>query len=234
MRLCVIPARGGSKRIPRKNVKYFCGQPMISRSIQAAKKSGCFDKIIVSTDDVEISKVALEFGAEVPFIRPKELSDDHTTIIPVIKHAIQQLGNQGYNAKEVCCLYATAPFVREADINNGLKTLIDLKAEYTLPATTFPYPIQRSFRINQGKGISMLFQEHENTRSQDLEEIYHDAGQFVWGIASAWLNSKTVFGENTAIIELPRDIVQDIDTMADWEQAELKFRLLERSLLNMK
>ena len=234
MRLCVIPARGGSKRIPKKNIKNFCGQTMIARSIQAAKKSGCFDRIIVSTDDDEISKVALEYGAEIPFVRPKELSDDYTATVPVIKQAIQQLDKQGYVAKEVCCLYATAPFVRVADIIKGLKTLIELKVDYTFSATTFPYPIQRALRISQGKGVSMLFQDYESTRSQDIDEAYHDAGQFYWGTRSAWLNSKPVFGDNSAIIELPRDIVQDIDTQTDWEQAELKFRFLESLLLNIK
>jgi pseudaminic acid cytidylyltransferase len=231
MRLCVIPARGGSKRIPRKNIKYFCGQPMISRSIQAAKQSNCFDKIIVSTDDVEISKVALEYGAEVPFTRPHELSCDFTETVPVIKHAIQQLGKQGFDAKEVCCLYATSPFVRVADITKGLKKLIDLNTDYIFSATTFPYPIQRALRLSQGKGVSMLFPDYKNTRSQDLDEVYHDAGQFYWGTSSAWLNNKPIFGENSAVIELPRTMVQDIDTHADWEQAELKFRLLENSLL---
>ncbi len=232
MRVCVIPARGGSKRIPRKNIKYFCGQPMISRSIQAAIKSNCFDKIIVSTDDVEICKIALEYGADVPFIRPDILSDDFTETVPVIKHAVQELNIQGFNVSNVCCLYATSPFVRVTDIVKGLKKLINLNADYIFTATTFSYPIKRALSINQGKGVSMLFPDFKNIRSQDIDEAYHDAGQFYWGTASAWLKSKPIFGENSAIVKLPRAIVQDIDTLEDWEQAELKYRLMESTLLN--
>lgn len=227
MRLAVIPARGGSKRIPRKNIKEFCGKPMIAWSIEAAQQSGCFDQIIVSTDDVEIAEVARQFGATVPFMRPAELSDDHTGTIPVIRHAVEWFNAQGRVVEQVCCLYATAPFVRVEDIQRGLKILDETGSDYAFSVTSYPFPIQRAIRITEQGRVEMFNSEHFNTRSQDLEEAYHDAGQFYWGRASAWLRGKMIFSPDSAPILLPRHRVQDIDTPEDWLRAEWMFKAMQ-------
>lgn len=224
MKLAVIPARGGSKRIPRKNIKEFCGKPMIAYSIEAAQKSGCFDRIIVSTDDEEIAATAKKYGAEVPFMRPKGLSDDHTPTIPVIAHAIQACGETLENIEAVCCLYATAPFVQADFIQQAYDRLFTCNATYCFSATTFAFPIQRAFKIE--KGIEMFYPEHFATRSQDLEEAYHDAGQFYWGTPEAWLEGKMIFAPHSEAVILPRHLVQDIDTMEDWKRAELMYKAL--------
>lgn len=226
MRLAVIPARGGSKRIPRKNIKLFCGKPMIGWSIEAAQQSGCFDQIIVSTDDVEIAEVARQFGAAVPFMRPAELSDDHTGTIPVIRHAVEWFNAQGRVVEQVCCLYATAPFVRVEDIQRGLKILHEMGSDYAFSVTSYPFPIQRAIRITEQGRVEMFNPEHFNTRSQDLEEAYHDAGQFYWGRASAWLQGTMIFSPDSAPVLLPRHRVQDIDTPEDWLRAEWMFKAM--------
>lgn len=228
MRLAVIPARGGSKRIPRKNIRDFCGLPMIARSIQAAQESGCFDRILVSTDDAEIAVVARQYGAITPFIRPVELSDDHTGTIPVIAHAIDWMQRQGERVDEVCCIYATAPFVQAEDLRRGLALLQEKKADYAFTVTSYPFPIQRAVRINERGEVEMFQPEHFATRSQDLEEAYHDAGQFYWGQAQAWLAQQPVFAGRSVPLVLPRSRVQDIDTAEDWARAELLYRLLEQ------
>lgn len=226
MRLAVIPARGGSKRIPRKNIKPFGGLPMIAWSIRAAQLSQCFDRIIVSTDDTEIAQVAQANGAEVPFVRPPELSDDHTGTIPVIAHAIDWQNQNGDQAQEVCCIYATAPFMQAADLKRGLSTLQSTGADYAFSVTTYPFPIQRAIRITTDMRVEMFSQPHFNTRSQDLEEAWHDAGQFYWGTAKAWLTGKPIFSRDAVPVPLPRYRVQDIDTPEDWKQAELIFNSL--------
>jgi pseudaminic acid cytidylyltransferase len=223
MKIAVIPARGGSKRIPRKNIKLFCGKPMIAWSIEAALESDCFDHVVVSTDDAEIADVAREYGAQVPFMRPTTLSDDHTGTIPVIRHAIEWFGEQGQVSDQVCCVYATAPFVGAADIRRGLDILTGAGSDYAFAVTKYPFPIQRAIRITDEGRVAMLNPEHFNTRSQDLEEAYHDAGQFYWGRASAWLTGKVIFGPHAAAIQLPRYRVQDIDTVEDWQMAEYLF-----------
>nr|WP_294867093.1 pseudaminic acid cytidylyltransferase [uncultured Pseudogulbenkiania sp.] len=228
MRLAVIPARGGSKRIPRKNIKDFCGQPMIARSIAAARQSGCFDRIIVSTDDHEIADVARILGAEVPFMRPAELSDDHTGTIPVMAHAIRWQQLHGEAAEQVCCIYATAPFVAADDIARGLQLLQDSAARYAFSVTSYPFPIQRAIRLTASGHVAMFSPEHFNTRSQDLEEAYHDAGQFYWGDAAAWLDGTPIFSEAAVPVILPRHRVQDIDTPEDWARAEIMFRALQQ------
>lgn len=228
MRLAVIPARGGSKRIPRKNIKAFGGKPMIAWSIEAALESGCFDQVIVSTDDAEIAQVAKEYGAAVPFMRPADLSDDHTGTIPVIRHAIEWVNaHSDDRLQQVCCLYATAPFVRAEDIRQGLAVLTDTGSDYAFSVTSYAFPIQRALRLTQEGRVDMFNPEHFNTRSQDLEEAYHDAGQFYWGQAEAWLQSKVIFTEGSASVLLPRHRVQDIDTPEDWERAEWMFRALQ-------
>ena len=228
MKLAVIPARGGSKRIPRKNIKLFGGKPMIAWSIEAAIQSGCFDRIIVSTDDAEIADVARAYGAEVPFVRPPELSDDHTATIPVVAHAIQWVSQQFGPVELACCLYATAPFIQSKDLQQGLNALQQSDALYALTVTNFAAPIQRSFRITQQQRIEMFNPDQYNTRSQDLEEAYHDAGQFYWGRAEAWLSSTPLHSEFAIPLLLPRYRVQDIDTMDDWIRAEMMFEILDK------
>lgn len=227
MKVAVIPARGGSKRIPRKNIKEFCGKPMIAYSIEAALQSGCFDKIIVSTDDSEIAQVAKSYGAEVPFIRPKELSNDYTGTIPVIRHAIDWLVKQGSDPNLVCCLYATAPFVTAEYLQQGLQQLEETNAAYAFTVTSYAFPIQRAIKLNPELGVEMFDANNFNTRSQDLEEAWHDAGQFYWGRVGAWLSEKIIFGADSTPVILPRHRVQDIDTPEDWERAEWLFKALQ-------
>jgi pseudaminic acid cytidylyltransferase len=229
MRLAVIPARGGSKRIPRKNIKSFCGKPMIAWSIEACQASGCFERIIVSTDDTEIADVARTHGAEVPFMRPPELSDDHTGTIPVVAHAVGWMGQHIGPVEFACCLYATAPFVQAQDLCQGLDVLQRSGAQYAFTVTNFAAPIQRSFRITDHQRIEMFNPAQFNTRSQDLEEAYHDAGQFYWGRAQAWLAAMPLFSRASAPIVLPRYRVQDIDTQDDWIRAEMMFEIFNPS-----
>lgn len=229
MRLAVIPARGGSKRIPRKNIKSFSGKPMIAWSIEAALASGCFDRIVVSTDDPEITEVARAHGAEVPFKRPPELSDDHTGTIPVVAHAVDWMVHQVGPVQFACCIYATAPFVQAQDLQKGLKLLQQSGAQYAFTVTNFAAPIQRSFRITDQQRIEMLNPAQFNTRSQDLEETYHDAGQFYWGRAQAWLSAMPLYSEFALPLVLPRYRVQDVDTQDDWIRAELMFEIFNHS-----
>jgi pseudaminic acid cytidylyltransferase len=229
MRLAVIPARGGSKRIPRKNIKPFAGKAMIAWSIEAAIASECFDRIIVSTDDAGIADVARTHGAEVPFMRPPELSDDHTGTIPVMAHAVGWMAQQVCSVEFACCLYATAPFVQAQDLCQGLSVLQRSGAQYAFTVTNFAAPIQRSFRITGQHRIEMFNPAQFNTRSQDLEEAYHDAAQFYWGKAEAWLSAKPLFSQVSTPIVLPRYRVQDIDTIDDWIRAEMMFEILNQS-----
>ncbi len=230
MRLAIIPARGGSKRIPRKNIKPFGGLPMIAWSIRAALQSGCFDRIIVSTDDTEIARVARDFGAEVPFIRPAELSDDHTGTVPVVAHAVAWQSQQGDVARQVCCIYATAPFLRATDLQRGLQVLLNSGADYAFSVTSYAFPIQRAIRITPDQRVEMFNPEHSNTRSQDLEDAWHDAGQFYWGLAEAWLAHRPIFSSKSAPVILPRERVQDIDTPEDWAVAQIKFHATRTGL----
>lgn len=220
MKLAVIPARGGSKRIPRKNIKMFCGKPMIAWSIEAALQSGCFDKIVVSTDDEEIAEVARQYGASVPFLRPQELSDDYTGTIPVIRHAIEWCKADGFDAQLACCIYATAPFVRSEDLRRGRDVLEQTSSDYAFSVTSYAFPIQRAIRLTEEGRVQMFNAEHFNTRSQDLVESFHDAGQFYWGRSSAWLSEKVIFSPESSAVLLPRHRVQDIDTPEDWVRAE--------------
>lgn len=227
MKLAVIPARGGSKRIPRKNIKPFCGKPMIAWSIAAAIESGCFDQVIVSTDDLEIANVARGYGAQVPFMRPHDLSGDYTATNPVIAHAIQWVQQHVGSVDFACCLYATAPFVSAQDLRLGMAKLIDSGAEYAFAVTSYPFPIQRAIRITADSRVEMFQPEHFTTRSQDLEEAFHDAGQFYWGRASAWNAAKPLFSPLSAPVLLPRHRVQDIDTPEDWGRAEWLFKAMQ-------
>lgn len=226
MRLAVIPARGGSKRIPGKNIRPFGGVPIIAWSIRAARESGCFDRILVSTDDAAIAAVAQAHGADVPFLRPPELSDDHTGTIPVIAHAVAWQNAHGGPVSEACCIYATAPFVRASDLQRGLEVLEQTGADYAFSVTSYASPIQRALRLTAEGRVAMFQPEHFLTRSQDLEEAWHDAAQFYWGRAQAWLSHETIFGPGSAPVPLPRQRVQDIDTPEDWDRAEWMFRAL--------
>lgn len=228
MKIAIIPARGGSKRIPGKNIKIFCGKPMIAWSIEAARVSGLFDYIVVSTDDAEIAEVAKAHGAEVPFTRPAVLSDDHTATSPVVAHAVEWYRKHGYMPDPVCCVYATAPFVTAADLQRGLQTLTDTGSDFAFSVASYAFPIQRAIKLTQGCRVEMFQPEHFNTRSQDLEEAWHDAGQFYWGRAEAWLSGKPVFSTNAAPVMLPRHRVQDIDTPEDWLRAEWMFKALQQ------
>ena len=220
MNIAVIPARGGSKRIPRKNIKEFFGKPMIAWSIEAAKESKLFDHIIVSTDDAEIAEVARQWGAEVPFMRPAELSDDYAGTTDVIAHATQWALDQGFDVDAVCCIYATAPFVQVKDLKRGLEALNSGGWAYSFTVTDYASPIFRSFKQTAAGGIEMFFPEHFSTRSQDLPTALHDAGQFYWGRPSAWLKGKRTFDQDSIPVVIPRWRVQDIDTQDDWERAE--------------
>ncbi|HET9822496.1 MAG TPA: pseudaminic acid cytidylyltransferase [Burkholderiaceae bacterium] len=229
MRLAVIPARGGSKRIPRKNIRPFCGRPMIAWSIQAARDAACFDRILVSTDDAEIAETARAAGAEAPFLRPAALADDHTGTIPVIAHAIEWQRAHGEAPVEVCCIYATAPFVRAADLRAGLEALRASDAAYAFSVTTYASPIQRALRLTPAGRVAMFQPELFNTRSQDLEEAYHDAAQFYWGRAEAWTQGLPIFSADAVPVLLPRHRVQDIDTPEDWARAEWLFKALQQA-----
>jgi N-acylneuraminate cytidylyltransferase len=227
MSIAIIPARGGSKRIPRKNIKEFCGKPMIAYSIEAALQSGCFDKVIVSTDDKEISEIARSYGAEVPFVRPEALSNDHAGTLPVIKHAIEWLKLNNKAPRQVCCIYATAPFISTEDIQKGQKILEEAGCDYAFSVTSYAFPIQRSIRISENNRVEMFNSDYFSARSQDLEEAYHDAGQFYWGKAEAWLSGKKIFSQESSPIILPRYRVQDIDTQEDWCRAESMFKAIQ-------
>jgi pseudaminic acid cytidylyltransferase len=223
MSVCVIPARGGSKRIPRKNIRPFHGRPMIGWSIAAARDAGVFDRIVVSTDDAEIAAVARQQGAEVPFVRPADLSGDLAATVPVIAHAVAALGLA--TDAPVCCLYATAPLVQPGDLASAL-ALLQPSVTYVMAVTTFPYPIQRALRREAQGGVTMMAPEHMTTRSQDLEEAWHDAGQFYWARAETWAAGVPVFGPGARGLPLPRHRVQDIDTPEDWARAEALFAVL--------
>ena len=229
MNICVIPARGGSKRIPRKNIKEFNGKPIIAYSIEAALKSNCFDQVIVSTDDDEIAEVAKKYGAQVPFSRPDELSNDYVGTIPVIKHAIEWMEDDKSSVENVCCLYATAPFIRPQIISQAYQQLNNSKADYCFSVTSFVFPIQRAIKIVEKNKVSMFYPEHFNTRSQDLEEAYHDAGQFYWGKAQAFKDELQIFTEVATPYILPRYLVQDIDPPEDWIRAESMYRVLQET-----
>lgn len=222
--VCVIPARGGSKRIPRKNVALFHGRPMLAWSVETARSSGLFERVCVSTDDPEIARVALAEGAEVPFVRPEALSGDTAGTVAVIAHAVSALGLAPETA--VCCLYATAPMVQADDLRAARARLEG--ATYVASITRYPHPIQRALRLAADGGVEMMAKEHLATRSQDLEEAWHDAGQFYWGRSETWVRGVPVWGPGARGVPLPRHRAADIDTPEDWALAELLFEAARR------
>lgn len=225
--VAIIPARGGSKRIPRKNIKDFFGKPLIAYSIQAARDSKLFDQIIVSTDDEEIAAIAREYGAQVPFIRSKELSDDFTGTGIVVEDALKFLQEHGYMYDYCCTIYATAPFLQVKYLIEGFNKLITSDARNTFSATTMPFPIQRTFKLTQNGRCEMFMPEYYTTRSQDFEEAYQDAGQFYWAKIHQ-ISNEIMFGKDSIPIILPRHLVQDIDTLEDWQRAEYMFKALKQ------
>ena len=224
MNIAIIPARGASKRIKGKNIKVFNGKPLIAYSIETALKSNIFDEVIVSTDCPEIAKFSVEFGATVPFTRPDSLSDDFTNTRAVINHGLKSMQELGHVVNYCCCIYATAPFIQGRYIQQGLDTLKSNPSKaFAFSISTFDFPVQRALNVGEN-GISPMFPEFADSRSQDLPEAFHDAGQFYWGSASAFLSDKHLFSKHAIGIQIPRHLVQDIDTLEDWERAELMYK----------
>ncbi len=225
MNACIIPARGGSKRIPNKNIRDFCGRPMIAYSIEAAKKSGVFDRIIITTDSEEIAAVAKEQGAEVPSLRPSELADDYVTAEAVFNHILDELKKTGCEPEFACLLFATAPFVQPEFLQEGLAKLKKTCATTSFPVAAFPYPIFRGLKINDTGALEMLWPEHREARTQDLPEVYYDAGQFYWVNVGKY--NDVLYAPDAVPVILPHHLVHDIDTPEDWKRAELIFQTLE-------
>ena len=224
-KIAVIPARGGSKRIPRKNIKSFCGRPMIVWAISKAQESKLFDRIIVSTDDNEIAEVAGKWGAEIPFMRPKELADDLTPTVPVVAHAIKACIELGCQVDYACCIYPCVPFLQVADLADAFKLAREQDADFIYPITEYAHPVQRAMRQLPGGRMQFLSPTYELTRTQDLEKTYHDAGQFYWGKASAWLAHKKMHTDGLGLA-IPNWRVVDIDSTDDWRRAELIFHAM--------
>ena len=229
MNIALIPARGGSKRIPRKNVRHFIDRPIIAYSIQAALSSGLFEHVVVSTDDEEIAGEARRWGAETPFMRPTRLADDYTGTMDVIQHGLDECERLWGELNYVCCLYATAPFITDGVLCQAFQRLQQTQADYVFSVTTFPFPVQRALLINESQRVECLYPEHRFTRSQDLPTAYHDAGQFYFGKAEAFRQGKPLFSSASSPLILPREQVQDIDTPEDWRRAELLFQLLQHN-----
>ena len=225
-RLAIIPARGGSKRIPGKNIKPFLGKPIISYSIEAAVSSGLFDTVMVSTEDSRIKEIALEYGAIVPFDRSAENSDDHATTFDVIEEVVSEYVKSGKSFDEICCIYATAPFITPQSIKKALDLLNKGDFDTVFPAIEFNTPIQRAFRRKENGLMELLQPEHLNSRSQDLERCYHDAGQFYWMRYERIKELKALWTDNTGLMVIDEKHGHDIDTEADWKMAELKYQLL--------
>lgn len=224
--IAIITARGGSKRIPRKNIKPFCGYPIIKYSIDAALGSGSFDEVMVSTDDKEIAEVAKYYGAKLPFMRSEKNSTDHATTAEVIKEVILEYEKLGKNYEYLCCIYPTAPFVSKYRLKQGMEILKKTGADSVLPVTRYSYPIQRSLKIENGRAI-MLWPENYLKRSQDLMPVYHDCGQFYCIKTQSLLEQMKLFAEYTVPIILPESEVQDIDNEEDWKIAEMKYKIIK-------
>jgi|TARA_B110000046_G_C12973363_1_gene389973 pseudaminic acid cytidylyltransferase len=228
LNICVIPARGGSKRIPRKNIKEFQGEPIIAYSIKIALESKYFDRVIVSTDDDEIASVAEKYGAEVPFKRPCDLSNDFIGVEDVVDHAVKYIENEGKRCKYVCTLLATAPLLQKHYLIQGYEELKNSEAINSFSATSMPFPIQRSFKLTKEGRCKMFTPEYYMCRSQDLDEAFQDAGQFYWSKRDH-VSNETIFGKDSIPILLPRYLVQDIDSLEDWKRAEYMYQVLQKN-----
>lgn len=227
MKLCVIPARGGSKRIARKNIRAFAGKPIIAWSIAAARESGLFYRVVVSTEDEEIAEVGRHWGAEVPFRRPAELADDYTGTNAVVKHAIEWHNAHEMRVEYACCIYATAPFVRARYLIEGYERLVASGKSFVFSVARYPHPVQRAVRVNARGEVEAMYAEYAATRSQDLEPAYHDAGQFYWGTAEAFRSDRPLFSSGASPVIVPSYLVQDIDTEEDWLRAEWMFNAMQ-------
>jgi pseudaminic acid cytidylyltransferase len=223
--LGIITARGGSKRIPRKNIRHFLGHPIIKYSIDAAVNSGCFDVIMVSTDDKEIAAIAEGLGAAVPFYRSEATSDDLASTADVLEEVILEYKERGKNFRYCCCIYPTAPFVTQYRLKDGLRILQSTEADSVMPVVRFSYPIQRALKIEDGH-LSMIWPINVNARSQDLLPAYHDAGQFYWFKVDSFIKQKRLYMDHTVPIEVPESEVQDIDNEEDWKIAEMKYGII--------
>jgi pseudaminic acid cytidylyltransferase len=226
-KIAIIPARGGSKRIPRKNIKNFAGNPMISYAIRAAIQTQLFDKIVVSTDDTEIAEVARSYGADVPFIRPIQLSDDDTPTLPVIVHAIEECKELGWDFETVCCIYPCVPFLRAIQLIDSLDLYNSSRASFCFPVIEYPSPIQRALTMDSHGCLSSYFPENELTRTQDHVITYHDAGQFYWGSTDSWLTESRIHTNSVGHL-IPSWSTIDIDTLGDWKRAEIYWDLIQR------
>lgn len=224
--LCIIPARGGSKRIPRKNIKEFLGKPIIAYSIEAALNSGLFDEVMVSTDDDEIAEISKHYGAKIPFLRSNENANDFAPLADVLIEVIQQYEKRGSTFENICCILPTAPLTKSISIIEAHEKLKAEKLDSVLPVVNFSYPILRALEFDQQQRIKMIWPEYLKTRSQDLVPAYHDTGSFYWVKTNALLEQKTLFCKNGSAIVLNETEVQDIDNETDWKLAELKFKLL--------
>lgn len=227
--LAVITARGGSKRIPKKNIKEFCGKPILCYSIAAALESGCFDEVMVSTDSEEIRAIALQAGAQVPFMRSEQASGDYATTAQVLEEVLGQYEKEGRHFEYVCCIYPTAPFVTARKLQNAMEKLQQTGADTVSPVVRFSYPPQRGFVVQDGYTV-MKWPENRTARSQDLEPMYHDCGQFYCLRVDSFLEQRQIFMKKMVSMELPESEVQDIDTMEDWKIAELKYRLMQEGM----
>ena len=225
--LCIIPARGGSKRIPRKNIKSFLGKPIIGYSIEAALSSGLFDEVMVSTDDLEIAEIGKKYGAKVPFLRSENNSNDYATTFDVIEEVIKKYKKLDKSFDYVCCLYSCSPFVNELKLKEAFDLMLTEKFDSVFPVMPFGFPIQRALQLNENNKIDFFYPEYSLTRSQDLKLLYHDAGQFYWMKTEKCLLEKKIVTNNTGIIVITEMEGQDIDTEIDWKLAELKYELLQ-------
>ena len=225
-KIAVIPARGGSKRIPKKNIKDFFGKPIISYSIIAAVESELFDEVMVSTDDNAIIEIAKQYGADVPFVRSAVNSNDYATTSEVLLEVLKEYGKIGKEFKYMCCIYPTAPFITSQKLKNSFNELVRDDIEAVIPVVKFSYPVQRALSITDKGALRFLYPENLNKRSQDLEPIYHDAGQFYWCEVEAFLKYKSLILPKAIPFIIPETEVQDIDNESDWEIAELKYKML--------
>lgn len=228
--VAIFPARGGSKRIPKKNIRDFCGRPMIGWALEAAVQSGLFDRVIVSTDSAEIAEVAAAWGGEVPFMRPDDISGDMAMTAPVIVHALEWLaGEPGVGLPEnFCCIYPTAPFIRSEYLRQGFEQMQEAGASGAFSVCSFDYPIWRGLQLAESGRVEMVWPENETARSQDLPEVFHDAGQFYWGDSRKFLADQRLFADAVPV-RIPRYLAQDIDTEEDWKMAEQMFKALAGS-----